>query len=744
MMKEPHKFRATILLTLLALGMPLLARAEAWRMAPASLLTQWAAEVNPTNAHPEYPRPQMVRSNWMSLNGVWDYAISPFSAHSMPASEGPILVPYPLESALSGVKRRLTERSTLWYQRHFAVPHEWQGSRIRLHFGAVDWQARVFVNGREIATHRGGYDPFTIDITQCLKFDSVEDLTVAVFDPTEGEQPRGKQSRNPEGIFYTPSSGIWQSVWLEPVPAAMSIDNLKLIPDVNTHSLRAKVAVNTLSDNAKVELIAYAAGKQVARITGPANKELSLAIDAPHLWTPDDPFLYDLQVTLLDGNRAIDSVSSYFGMRKISLRKDGNGIPRIALNDKFVFQVGVLDQGFWPDGIYTAPTDAALRHDIEFLKSAGLNLIRKHVKVEPDRWYYWCDKLGMLVWQDMPGGNNGSVEARAQFEIELERMVEHLRNHPSVVLWVLFNEGWGQYDTERLTQWLKALDPSRLVDSASGWTDKRVGDIIDIHSYPAPDLPLFDTQRAAGLGEYGGLGWQVQGHTWSDRFWCYQIISDPPDRLPRYGAFLQRVWILHDNLGLSAAVYTQATDVETECNGLLTYDRIPKFDPAQILEFNRGAAAPPFRILAPNALYGTVDWRYTLELPPTGWMEPDFDASSWNEGRGGFGTAGTPRAIIGTAWNTDDIWLRREFQLRDKDLSGAKLLLHHDEDVEVYLNGVLAAKQPGFTADYVELPISPEAAATLHFGANLMAVHCHQTVAGQFIDVGIVAPKKSP
>ncbi len=744
-MKEPFTNRVVkALLLLLLLAIPSLARGEPWKIAPASLLTRWAAEVSPTNAHPEYPRPQLVRSNWLSLNGVWDYAITPFSAYAMPASEGSILVPFPLESALSGVKRRLGERSTLWYQRRFAVPPEWAGSRVRLHFGAVDWQARVFVNGHEMATHRGGYDPFTIDITSRLKFDGGEELTVAVLDPTEGEQPRGKQSRNPEGIFYTPTSGIWQSVWLEPVPAGLCIDGLKAVPDLDTRSLRVKVAVNTLSDDAKVELIAYAKGKQAARLTGLANKELRLVIDRPHLWTPDDPFLYDLRVTLLDGDRPVDSVLSYFGMRKISVRKDESGTPRIALNDKFVFQVGVLDQGFWPDGIYTAPTDEALRHDIEFLKSAGLNLIRKHVKVEPERWYYWCDKLGMLVWQDMPGGNNGSVEGRAQFEVELERMVENLRNHPSIVLWVLFNEGWGQYDTERLTQWLKAMDPSRLVNSASGWTDKHVGDVIDIHSYPAPDFPLYDAQRAAVLGEYGGLGWQMEGHIWSDHFWGYQLIPDPADRLPRYSAFVQRVWILHNNLGLSAAVYTQATDVETECNGLLTYDRIAKLDPAQIREFNGGATTPPFRIIAPNALYGTVNWKYTTESPPKTWMKPDFDASAWSEGKGGFGTAGTPRAIIGTAWNTDDIWLRREFLLRDEDLKDAKFHVHHDEDVEIYLNGVLAAKEPGYSTDYGELAILPEAAATLRPGVNFMAVHCHQTTAGQFIDVGIVASKKAP
>src|SRR6266478_6508139 len=457
--------------------------AAEWRPARAPLMTRWAAQVNPTNALPEYPRPQLVRPDWLNLNGLWDYAVTPDSLDQQPPAAGKILVPFPLESALSGVMTNLDEHSKLWYSRKVTVPPSWRGRRIRLHFGAVDWRCQLRVNGHELGRHQGGYDPFTFDISDALLWNGAEEISLCVTDPTEGDQPRGKQSRKPEGIFYTATSGIWQTVWLEPVPE-LCIDKVKSIPDIDAKSLRLWVAANNLSEKLRVEVVASAAGKETARITGPANTEIILPLPAHRLWSPYDTFLYDLQVTLKDGDKTLDAVSSYFGMRKIALRKDDQGFTRIALNDQFTFQVGTLDQGFWPDGIYTAPTDEALRSDIEFLKQSGFNLTRKHVKVEPDRWYYWCDKLGLLVWQDMPSGNNASVEGRRNFETELLRMIQDLENHPSIVVWVLFNEGWGQYDTERLTQWLKTLDNSRLVDNASGWTDMRVGDLIDMHSYP--------------------------------------------------------------------------------------------------------------------------------------------------------------------------------------------------------------------------------------------------------------------
>jgi len=722
--------------------LPALAEAGPWQPANGPLSTRWAAEVNPTNAHPEYPRPQLVRPDWLNLNGLWDYAITPSGTERATNFEGRLLVPFPVESALSGVMRRLDENSTLWYRTRFRVPSGWSGRHVRLHFGAADWRTRVFINGAETGQHRGGYDGFSFDITPHLKWSGEEEILVAVTDPTEGDQPRGKQSRKPEGIFYTPSSGIWQTVWLEPV-AKVCMDGLSLLPDL--HALQLRVAVNSLADSLRIEAVAYEAGKEVGRVAGQANQELSLSIDRPRVWSPDDPFLYDLVVVLKEGDRVLDQVSSYFGLRKIALKKGEDGFTRMALNDQFTFQLGTLDQGFWPDGLYTAPTDAALRYDIEFLKAAGFNLVRKHVKVEPDRWYYWCDKLGLLVWQDMPSGNNTTPEGRTQFETELQRMVEGRRNHPSIIAWVLFNEGWGQYDTERLVPWLKSLDPTRLVDNASGWTDKRVGDLIDGHSYPGPESSQPELDRAAVIGEFGGLGLGLSGHTWSEKFWGYQRIADANQLAAGYTRLLEHVLALHDSFGLSAAVYTQTTDVETECNGLLTYDRaVTKIPPAVARAANRGEGrGPKPRVIIPNALHSRVSWKYALETPSTNWFKAGFDDSGWNEGLGGFGTEGTPGTIVRTTWKSPDIWLRREFVLNQEDLHGAKLQVHHDEDAEIYFNGVLAAQVTGFSTNYCELAINGQAAATLKNGANLLAVHCHQTGGGQYIDVGVVAPPGS-
>jgi hypothetical protein len=731
---------------LVSLGMVVTCWSEptGWQMGRAPLMTRWAAQVNPTNALPEYPRPQLVRRDWLNLNGLWDYAIAAAAAGAPTQYEGKILVPFPVESALSGVMRRLEEKDCLWYRREVAVPSSWRGQRVRLHFGAVDWEARVRINGHEIGQHRGGYDRFGFDVTDHLRWDGREEIVVAVTDPTEGDQPRGKQSRKPEGIFYTPNSGIWQTVWLEPVPTGC-IDDLKLTPDVDAKSLRLRVAVNSLSDALRVEAVARAAGKEVGRISGTANTELLLPVADARLWTPEDPFLYDLQVTLKKGGQALDSVTSYFGMRKVALRKDAQGITRITLNDQFIFQAGTLDQGFWPDGIYTAPTDEALRSDIEFLKSARFNLTRKHVKVEPDRWYYWCDKLGLLVWQDMPSGNNATPAGRRGFENELQHMVADLENHPSLIVWVLFNEGWGQYETERLTPWLKSLDPSRLVDNASGWTDMRVGDLIDAHTYPGPDSPEPESRRAAVLGEFGGLGLPLDGHAWSERCWGYLMLGNVEELTSRYTALFNLVWTLHDLRGLSAAIYTQTTDVETECNGLLTYDRaVAKIPTDKLRAANLGKLrGPAMRFVLPDAMFGRTLWKYTLEKPPDDWTQPEFDASAWKEGAAGFAGAGTPGIRMNSAWKTSDIWLRVGFVLTAAECAGLKLRVFHDEDAEVYVNGVLAVKLAGFGTDYVELTPTPEAVAALRPGHNTVAVHCHQTSGGQGIDVGVLVPKET-
>jgi hypothetical protein len=714
----------------------------AWHAGKAPLMTRWAAAVSPVNAHPEYPRPQLVRSDWQNLNGLWDYAVRPSASDPPEKYDGQILVPFPIESALSGVMKPLGPKDALWYRRTAQIPAAWKGRHVRLQFGAVDWQCKVFVNGREVGQHRGGYDRFAFDITDCLHWDRPEEITVMDTDPTEANQPRGKQSLKPEGIFYSSNSGIWQTVWLEPVPAEC-IDSLWMTPDPDAENLRLRVSANSLSNDLQVEAAALDSGAIVGRVAGTPGTEMLLPVAKPKLWTPDAPFLYGLQVTLKKAGQKVDDVTSYFGMRKVALVKDSQGVARIALNGQPLFQIGTLDQGFWPDGIYTAPTDDALLSDITFLKAAGFNLTRKHVKIEPDRWYYWCDQLGLLVWQDMPSGNNATAEGQREFEVELFHMVKDQYNHPSIILWVLFNEGWGQYDTQRLTQSLKTLDPSRLVDDASGWVDTLAGDIVDGHGYPGPASLEPEARRATVVGEFGGLGLVNDTHCWSSNRWAYKLEPDAKALGDAYSDLLRQVWSLHDLHGLSAAVYTQTTDVETECNGLLTYDRaVAKLDPRLLAQANGvGRGQSQGRVIVPDAISSSnVTWRYTFQTPASNWFRSDYGAPGWQEGPAGFGTRQTPGALVRTVWNTDDIWLRRQFQLGTEDLRGLKLEAHHDEDLEVYINGVLAAKLPGYIEHYDQFGLRPEAVATLKPGLNTLAVHCHQTTGGQYVDVGLIVP----
>jgi beta-galactosidase/beta-glucuronidase len=560
---------------------------DEWHAAIGPLKTRWAKDVSPRNVWPEYPRSQMARKDWLNLNGLWEYTIIGTNMPAPASYQGKILVPFPVESALSGVMRRLDEKHHLVYKRAFELPKSWNGQHVLLHFGAVDWETKVFINEADVGTHRGGYDPFTFDITKALKPGQSQEIRVDVFDPTEGGQPRGKQSRQPKGIFYTPTSGIWQTVWLEPVPET-SVEDLLLVPDLDHSALRLTAEARSGKGDEMVDAAAFANGKEVGRTSGPAGTELQISIPRPKLWSPEHPFLYDLKIELRRGNTRLDSVTSYFGMRKISLGKDSKGITRPMLNGQCIFQIGPLDQGFWPDGLYTAPTDAAMRYDLEMTKKLGFNMTRKHVKVEPDRWYYDCDKLGLLVWQDMPSGRNKTEEEKQEFQHELRQMITTHWNHPCIVIWVVFNEGWGQFDTEIMTDRVKRTDPSRLVDDATGWTDKNAGDVIDIHKYPGPASPEPETNRAAVLGEFGGLGLGVDGHTWTKKTWGYQGMDTRKDLTKRYVSLLGKVLELKESPGLSAAVYTQITDVETECNGLMTYDReIVKPDLSSVAAANR-------------------------------------------------------------------------------------------------------------------------------------------------------------
>jgi hypothetical protein len=727
------------------------AAADEWKPADGQLMTRFAKEVHPDRAWPEYPRPQMVRRDWQNLNGLWQFAVAERDA-APPIGRDlgqQILVPFPVESALSGVMRAADR---LWYRRTFTVPASWSGRRLLLHFGAVDWDTTVWVNGKKIGTHRGGYDAFNFDISAALTSSGEQELIVGVYDPTDtGTQPRGKQVRNPHGIWYTSTTGIWQTVWLEPVPEAC-VTALRIVPDLKGGIVRITATGSAAADGQAVRVTVLSGTDRVAEGTGIVGQMIELALPDPHPWSPADPFLYGLKVALGDADRESDTIDSYFGMRDITVGKTAKGTTRLMLNGSPLFQFGPLDQGFWPDGLYTPPSDAAVRYDLEVTKRLGFNMIRKHVKVEPERWYYWCDRMGLLVWQDMPSGDRSvamgkgeikrTVDSAQQFEAELTRLVTTHANHPSIVIWVVFNEGWGQYDTQRLTRYVQELDPSRLVCGASGWNDMQVGDVHDIHIYPGPGSPQPETNRAAVLGEFGGLGLLLSKHTWqSEKNWGYRNLQSTEELNDGYLKLLEALRPLVADPGLSAAVYTQTTDVEIEVNGLMTYDRaVTKIHehPAAAAAAKLYLPAPSIRVVVPTSERVAQHWLYTTLHQGAKWALPEFDDRSWAEGPGGFGSPGTPGATISTAWSTPEIWLRRRFTPGDVDRENLWLRIHHDEDADVYINGVLAAKLPGYTTDYQLVAVAGRARAALRNGENILAVHCKQTGGGQYIDVGLV------
>jgi len=564
-----------------------------WKIAGNKVTTRWSADVNPLNPLPEYPRPQMVRESWKSLNGLWDYAITP-SAEPMPKSfQGKILVPFAVESALSGVGKNVGPDKILWYRTKFTVPSTFRKKNILLHFEAVDWSAEVYINGVKIGTHQGGYDPFTFDITQFVK-DSEQLLELKVSDPVDnGPQPRGKQVLKPSGIWYTSVTGIWRTAWIEAVPKTY-ISFTKQIPDIDKKILSLDVKVENPVEGDIIRVTASDGGKIVSEKEAAAGQRIVIPLNDPKLWSPDSPFLYDLAVSVIRKGKVTDEVKSYFAMRKISLKPDENGVLRMMLNNKFVFQYGPLDQGWWPDGLYTAPTDEALLFDIQKTKAMGFNMIRKHVKVESARWYYYCDKTGVLVWQDMPSGDLGGGQwgndpgleggidktrtegSEKIYRTEWNAIIDYLYNFPCIVVWVPFNESWGQFKSEEITNWTIQKDPSRLVNSASGGNYHGAGHILDLHNYPDPAMPkaeIFGSKQAIVLGEFGGLGLPLEGHTWVDKNnWGYQSFTDADALFKTYSGFLDRI-AGYISRGLSAAIYTQTTDCEVECNGLMTYDR---------------------------------------------------------------------------------------------------------------------------------------------------------------------------
>ena len=595
-------------------------KAYEWKPVEGNIMTSWAKEVTPQNTLNEYPRPQMVRNKWMNLNGLWDYKIAPKEAMNVTSYDGKILVPYPLESALSGVKKQLLPSDKLWYRRTFTLPEDWNNQKLLLHFGAVDWETTVYINGIKAGQHIGGYCPFTFEISKLLK-EGINEIVVSVWDPTDTcNQEKGKQVLKPEGMFYTPISGIWQTVWLEPVPQTY-IEAIKLLTDIDKETLKVDSNINGDIQDLQIEISAYADKTLASHAKSNILASNKLKISSPKLWNIDSPFLYHLNIKLWHNDRLIDEIDSYFGMRKISCEKDSRGNMQVLLNNKPIFQSGLLDQGYWPDGLYTPPTYDALRYDIEVAKKLGFNMLRKHIKVEPALWYYYCDKLGMLVWQDMPSGGSFNyifnlvlpnlefnfkdntadaykkydrrdTASKENFKIELKEMIDTLYNYPCIITWVPFNEGWGQFDAAKIATWLKAYDPSRLLDHASGWFDQKCGDFKSVHTYIKKlRAPKNCNNRAFVISEFGGYGYKVNGHVWHEdekHSYSYSGYKSKERLTVAYKSLISNQVIPLIDKGLTAIIYTQLTDIETEINGILTYDReMVKIDSNVLVEFNK-------------------------------------------------------------------------------------------------------------------------------------------------------------
>jgi hypothetical protein len=628
---------------------PKVAAGAAWHPAAGAMLTRWAAEVTPAKVLPEYPRPQLVREKWQGLNGLWDYAVSQKGDERAPSGwDGQILVPYCIESALSGVMKPLLPSERLWYHRFFRVPADWRGGdqHVLLHFGAVDWECAIYVNGKDVGSHRGGYDAFTVDATDALKRGDVDqEIAVSVWAPADSQwQLHGKQSLHPAGCSYTACSGIWQTVWAEPVETAQ-VSELKLATDIDPAVLHVTVCGYLPIRPYTLTVSAYDGQARVAEATSPAgpplekevadqlvdfyhskSRQFTQVIDLPianaRLWSPDTPFLYDLRVELKDeGGRVADAVTSYFGVRKVSLGRDKDGFATLEINGKRTFLAGALDQGYWPDGIYTAPTDEALRYDLEAARRLGINCLRKHVKIEPQRWYYWADQLGILVLQDMPTGNEGdaftdkprSPEAAAQCESEMRTLIRQRWDHPSIIGWAMYNEGWGQHDTLATAEWAKQLDPTRLIDEASGFPWHGGGDVRDHHG----GAPGRYKDQIGIVSENGGWGLASPGHDWSTKPWTYTTCDpltgkdttgflDKRDGKPIPAVDAQgKSWFTKHMVafykdfrgsqgrgGGTGNFICQLIDVENECDGLLSYDRaVFKVDPDAVRQAARGTPA---------------------------------------------------------------------------------------------------------------------------------------------------------
>ena len=612
---KPHFLPFVFLIVLNSFG-------QKWQPIDGKIMSRWAKKVTPDNVWQEYPRPQFKRSTWKNLNGIWDYAILKSNQPKPKSFVGKILVPFSFESSLSGVGKSITPEDKMWYRKKFSIPSEWNGKKILINFEAVDHDTNIWINGIFVGSHQGGFDRFSFDITPFLNGSGSQTVVVSVKDGTNlSPQLRGKQHFKPSGIVYTPVSGIWQTVWLEAVSDEAYLTEVKITTDIESGIVKIiPYGFEALRDRYTVKVEVFKNKSIIVEGSVSANKQLELKIREPELWSPDNPNLYDLKLTLTNlKGKKIDQIDSYFGMRKISLG-DHKGVNYLFLNNKPLFHYGTLDQGWWPDGLLTPPSDEAMRYDIEITKAMGFNMIRKHVKIEPDRWYYHCDQLGILVWQDMPSGGkmiekingpttnkrgdkkyytnlqhigrtdgdlNKNITESIQFETELRKMINIHYNSPSIVVWVPFNEGWGQFDTCRISDLVKGLDPSRLVIPTSGWSLRNCGDIYDIHTYDVNlKTPPYHKDKATVIGEYGGIGLPIKKNLWNPNTinWGYQTYNSQKELLESYEYKFNQILKMKEIHGLSGAVYTQTTDVEGEVNGLLTYDREVIKIPTEILK----------------------------------------------------------------------------------------------------------------------------------------------------------------
>lgn len=676
------------------------AQAE-WKPAGNKIKTRWGKEVTPENVWQEYPRPQLQREAWANLNGLWDYAITPIGTKKMPKKyDGQILVPFCVESSLSGVGAKFLPNQKLWYHTEFSVNPEWKGQEIMLHFGAVDWACEVWLNDRKVGEHKGGSDPFSFNITPLLSKSEKQTLVVSVVDPTsDGSQARGKQSLELRNIWYTPVSGIWQTVWLEPV-APTHIVSVLPTSDIDKGTITLATEIANKKGGEQLLLTVYEKGKPIINEEFSAESPVTISVPDMKLWSPENPHLYHFDLTLKSGDKELDKTKSYFAMRKISKMQDEGGVYRIALNNEIRFLYGFLDQGWWPDGLLTPPSAEGMRYDLEYAKEIGVNVLRKHIKVEPALYYYYADSIGMLLWQDMPSGFawkekpvahvrenweqdwDRPKESAVQFEKELKSMIDNLRFFPSVAIWCIFNEGWGQYDTQRIVNWVSEYDPTRLIDGVSGFRDRNVGDIRDLHHYPdvATVLPKEIPGRIMALGEFGGLGLPVENHMWvvSKNNWGYRNINDEAELLDGYAALISEVRA-GISAGLAAAIYTQITDVERESNGLLTYDReVSKMPIAKLKKLHASLFNVPSgktTVLVSDHRHGECYKNVSLDGKPVKRMKAPVKGI----------VLGTPITSVET------------FEI-DAIPNVLSLQTHIEGDIKIYINGKFAASFTGLRA----------------------------------------------